>query len=508
MSEKFDTVVIGGGHNGLTAATLLAKKGEKTLLVERRPFLGGIAAGEEFHPGYKTHGLLHDTGGVRKQVIKELSLEKFGLVTTGKRSSQAVLGKDGRCIILSGNDDETRKNIANYSEKDAQAYIEYKKFINKIGPVIRDIMDNVPPDLVNMGSGDLWELAKKGLSLKRLGKATMMELLKVGPMSVQDFLDERFETEFLKAGLAGPSIYGSFTSPRSAYTTLNLLLWECLSNEEVVGGPQALIDALEKAAKDAGVTIMTDNEVAQILLNDDRKVNGVRLKNGEEYATGKVAASCAPRETFFNLLAPNHIEYSLQHGIDHYRSRGTTAKLNLALNAPLNIKGLNNEVEFIRTGNTWLEMEKAYDAVKYDEYSTEPVLDIHISKNAPEGHSTVSILIHYAPYELKDGWAEAAKNSLTNVITTLSQYCENLEHSIVASELLTPVDLEERYNLPNGHIFHGEHAVDQLLTRPLPSCMRYATPIEGLYLCGSGSHPGGGITCMPGMLGAKTILKG
>ena len=508
MGKKYDTIVIGGGHNGLTTATVLANTGQKVLLLERRSVLGGIAAGEEFHPGYWSDGLIHETGMLRGQVINELSLKNHGLITSGERAPVAILGKEGKCITLFADEARTVKSISKYSKKDAEAYTEYRSFISKITPLIRDIMDQAPPDIVTMGNKDLWQLVKKGLGLKKLGKATMMEFLKVAPMSVQDFLDERFETEFLKAGMAGPAICASFTSPRSAYTALNLLLWECLACEEVIGGPQALITSLETAARHAGVEVVLNSHVKQIQLDKNRNVIGARLENGEEFEAQNVAASCSPRETFFELLEPNHIEYSLEHGIEHFRSRGTTAKLMLALDKPLQLNGLESEVHFARTGNSWLEMEKAFDPVKYKNFSSEPVLDIYLDGKAPDSHTSVSILIHYASYELEGGWSDSSKKELMeNTINTLEKYSSTVRKLIIGSEILSPLDLEERYNLPFGHIFHGEHAVDQILTRPIPSCMRYKTPINGLYLCGSGSHPGGGITGMPGLLGARVLLK-
>jgi phytoene dehydrogenase-like protein len=340
----------------------------------------------------------------------------------------------------------------------------------------------------------------------------MMEFLKVAPMSVADFLNEKFETNFLKAGIAGPAIYGSYTGPWSSYTTLNLLMWECTANESILGGPQALISALEKAAKDAGVEIRTNAEIDKITLDANRKVSGVKLVNGEEILTPIVTSSCTPQVTFYELLMPNHISYSLEHAIKHYRSRGTTAKVNLAVNKLVNFNGVSG-VEFARTGNSFDEMERAFDPVKYRKFSDEPILDIHIpsvenTSLAPAGHSVVSIVVHFAPHHFDEGWSEKTKERLlNNVINTLTPYAPDIASSVVACEVLSPVDLENRYSLTNGHIFHGEHAVDQLITRPIPSCARYATPIDGLYLCGSGSHPGGGITCMPGYLGAKMILE-
>ena len=512
MSKSYDIVVIGGGHNGLTAATTLAKQNKKVLLLEKRSILGGIAAGEEIYPGYSTTGLLHDTSGVRRKVIEALNLEKFGLKTSKAGATVSILSKDGNCLQLYSDVQSASAEIAKFSQRDAEAYKEYRAFLDKLRGFIRDLMDELPPDLVNLGGKQLWDLAKKGLSLKKLGKKTMMEFLKVAPMSVADFLNEKFETDFIKAGIAGPAIYGSYTGPWSSYTTLNLLIWECAANECIIGGPQALVSALESAAKDAGVEIRTDAGIDKIMLDDNSRVSGVKLANGEEIIAPIVASSCTPYITFYELLLPNQIGYSLENGIKHYRSRGTTAKVNFALNKAVNFNG-SSGVEFARTGNSFDDMERAFDSVKYRQFSAEPILDIHIpsvenASLAPSGHAAMSIVVHFAPHHFDEGWSDKTKNELlNNVIKTLEQYVPDISSSIVGSEVLSPVDLEERYSLTNGHIYHGEHAVDQLITRPIPSCARYATPIDGLYLCGSGSHPGGGITCMPGYLGAKMILK-
>jgi phytoene dehydrogenase-like protein len=512
MSKTYDIIVIGGGHNGLTAATTLAKKNKKVLLLEKRTILGGIAAGEEFHPGYSTTGLLHDTSGVRPDVIKALDLEKFGLKTKKSSASVLLLSKDGKYLELGPDVDETAAAIAQFSLKDADGYKAYRAFIDKISGFISGLVNEFPPDLTRLEGAQLWALAKKGLALKKLGNKTMMELLKVAPMSVADFLNEKFETDFIKAGIAGPSIYGSFTGPWSSYTTLNLLLWECTANESIVGGPQALVSALEQAAKAAGVDIRTNAPVDTIILDENRKVTGVRVADGEEIMAPVVASTCTPHVTFYELLKPNQISYSLEHGIKHYRSRGTTAKVNLAVNKLVTFNGAEG-VEFARTGNSFDEMERAFDPVKYRKFSDEPVLDIHVPtvqnpSLAPVGHAVVSVVVHFAPHHFDEGWSEKTKEKLLNtVIKTLARYVPDISSAIIGSEVLSPVDLEERYSLTNGHIFHGEHAVDQLITRPIPSCARYTTPIEGLYLCGSGSHPGGGITCMPGYLGAQMIFR-
>ena len=505
-------VVIGGGHNGLTAATLLAIKNKKVLLLEKREILGGIAVGEEFFPGYSTAGLLHDTSGVRLEVVKNLQLAQHGLEIDNKQPNVTILAKDGRSITVQADIEATAKEISKISEDDAQAYKAYREFLQKVSKVINDLMDNPPPDVdvENLTMASLVVLAKKGMMLKGLGNKTMMELLKVAPMCVTDFLNEKFATDFIKAGLAAPALYGSYAGPWSAYSTINLLLFECAARTNVKGGPQALVDALQKAAEQAGVEIRTGAEVVKILLDNEGAASGVRLKGGEEIMAAKVAASCTPKETFLNLFDDFELEYVLDYWIDKIRSRGTTAKVNLAINKVVELNG--QAVEYARTGNSFDEMEKAFDPVKYREVTDAPFLDIYmptISKPslAPAGHSVVSVLVHQIPYDFAAGWSVEAKKKLgDDVLRELEIYSPGLADAVVGMEVLSPADFEERYTLSKGHIYHGEHFADQLLTRPIPACAKYATPVAGLFLCGSGSHPGGGITCAPGSMAATAIM--
>jgi len=510
--SKYDVIVIGAGHNGLTTAIILAKKGKKVLIVEKRNIIGGIAAGEEFHPGYSTTGLLHDTSMVRHEVIKKLQLENYGLQYERTRPDVTILAKDGRSITIQSDIEATVSAIMEVSEHDAKAYRSYQEFLKKISRVINDFMDNPPPniDVENLTMASLVILAKKGMMLKGLGNKTMMELLKVAPMSVTDFLNEKFETDFLKAGIAAPALYGAYAGPWSGYSTINLLLWECASRNSIKGGPQALINALIKAAEAAGVDIRTQAAVQKILLTDEGVVSGLRLVDGEEIKSDRIATSCTPKETFLNLFDDFVLDYELDYWIDKVRDRGTTAKINLAVNKNVEFNG--QVVEFARTGNSFNEMEKAFDPVKYRQVTDTPFLDIHIPtisnpSLAPDGHSVISVLVHQIPYDFALGWTESSKKKLgEDVLKELELYSPELSDAVVGIEVLSPLDFENRYTLTNGHIYHAAHFVDQLVTRPIPSCARYNTPVEGLFLCGSGSHPGGGITCMPGYLGALAIL--
>jgi len=511
---NYDVIVIGGGHNGLTAATILAKAGRHVLVLEKGEQIGGIAASEEFHPGYRTVGLLHDTSCVRTSIVEKLKLRDYGLRTSGERPPVTLLSDDGNVITLSSDIEQSSSAIAAISRKDAQTYRDYKAFIESTAGWLRKHLDKPQPDLAGSSFSDLRHLLGAGVGLRRLGKETMLELLKVAPMCVADFLNEMFETEFLKAGLALPAILGSFNGPWSSYTTLNLLLWECTAREHLVGGPAELVAALEQAAEANGALIRKNAEVDRIELDNSGKATGVRLQDGEQIYAKYIAASCTPKETFLRLLKSNEIGPNLESQITHLKCRGTTAKINLALNQRVQWKAKTDmPIEFARTGNSLYEIEQAFDAVKYRKFSEKPILDIFlptVSNNhlAPQGHEVVSILAQFVPYDYETAWTDAAKAQLRqSVIEQFEKHTNGLAESIVAYEVLTPFDLESRYGLTGGHPFHAEHAVHQLIGRPVPSCVGYKTPIRGLFLCGSGSHPGGGLTCVPGLLAAETILQ-
>jgi phytoene dehydrogenase-like protein len=511
-SYKYDVIIIGAGHNGLTAAALLAKQGRNVLILERRSIIGGLAAGEEFHPGYHTAGLLHDASQVRARVARALNLKSHGLQILSQRPAGLALDLEGRGILLGNKDRHTVKEISFYSSEDAGQYLKYRKFIKRVAGVVNRIFDK-PPTAPSTDRRMLWDLFKTGFALRRLGKATMLELLRAAPMSAADWLNQWFETGCLKGGLANAGLGGSFVGPRSPGSAFNLLLWECAARHHIRGGPRALIDALEKAAKSRGVEIKTESEVSEIEVSEGR-VRGVVLKKGEHIPAAAVAASCDPRHTFLDLVPGLRIENRLKRRIQHIRGTGSTAKVNLALDTQLEFSGRSGEkIAFARTGRNLDRIEKAFDACKYGRYAADPILDIHVPSVsdpdlAPPGHSVVSILVHFVPYDLRPQWDRDQIEKLGNsVVAALEQYAPGVTNAIVARQVLSPVDLEARYGLKQGHIFHGEHALDQLILRPSPDCARYQTPIEGLYLCGSGSHPGGGITCAPGALAASAVAK-
>jgi len=494
----YDVIVIGAGHNGLTAAAALAKRGKSVLLLEKQSKPGGLAIGPSSATDGSSVGVLYDTSTVRTAIIEDLGLEQHGLERTGMRVPVVLLGREGTSLLLSGNNKETSERIGAFSQKDAAAYLKFRAFIDKITPLLSGLMNEVPPNVKDIGLKELWTLGKKALSLKMLGNETMLEFLRIAPMCVADYLNEWFETDFLKAGLAAPALYGSFTGPWSAGTNLNFLLHECLAKEEVKGGGPALINALVKTAESNGVEIRTGSTVTNIVVEGGR-ATGVMI-GAEKIAAKAVMSSCSPKQTMLEWITPAEVNYHTEVQLNVLRSRGTTAIVSMSFDTVVQFRGEGQGMVY-RTGNSFDEMERAFDSSKYREFSEKPLLEIRV---CAEG-KTLNILTHYAPFDLKSGWSDQAKAGLLdNVRAELSFYI-NGQATEVDSEVISPLDIEQEYGIPGGHIYHAEHAIDQLITRPFPSFMQYETSISGLYLCGSGAHPGGGLTCAPGFLAASVL---
>ena len=510
----YDVIVIGGGHNGLTAAGLLAKAGRKVLLLERRDRLGGLCSPEEFHPGYKVPGVLHDTASVRPQVVDALQLERHGLSLRSEEVPTYLPKLNASGLLLYRDPTLAAAEIGRISAKDAQSYADFRAFLARVQGFFRRITEQRAPDLKNMSLGHLFEIAGSALALRRLPEKDLLEVLRIGPMSVADWLNEWFETSLLKAGLAHQAVSGNWLGPWSSGTVVTFLLSEISARREVVGGPASLVRALEAACRDRGAEIRLRNAAARIVLTSGR-VRGVALEDGSEIAAPVVLSSCDPKRTFLGLMSPRDVPPGLADGIRTWRCRGTTAKIHLALSGGLEFAGRPGaQIEAARTGENLDELERAFDAVKYGERSQLPVLDVRVPSLsdptlAPAGHHVVSILAHFAPYHLRGGWNQERREALGEaVLASLSRHAPTLRERLVSGEVLTPLDLEERLGITEGHIHHGEQCLDQLFSlRPLPSCSRHSTPVPGLYLASGGTHPGGGVTCAPGALAADAVLR-
>jgi phytoene dehydrogenase-like protein len=511
----FDVIVIGAGHNGLAAAAILARAGRRVLVVERRDVAGGMCAGEEFHPGYHTAGLLHDTAQVRAGLVDALQLAQHGL-ETDPAGSVLIPEENGPGLVLSADEDATARELARVSERDARRWRDYRAFIAGTRRVIEPLLNEIPPDIARIGTldgGSLATLLKSGVALRTLGRAGMTELLRVPPMCVADWLNEYFESDLVKGALAHAAIAGTWAGPWSPGTAANLLLLECTAGAPVRGGAAALANALERSARAAGVEIRTGADVRAIAIERGAAV-GVVLASGETISAGRIAASCDPRTLFLSLVPRGTLPLAFEHRVGVIRARGTTAKVHLALSRRLEFASRPGErIERARTSGTLDDLERAFDAVKYRRTSERPLLDVYVPtvsspQLAPADGEVVSVLVHFAPRDLAEGWTSAARERLGDaVVAELSRVAPGVRSTVAGREVLTPADIESRYGASGGHIHHVEHALDQIVIRPTLETMRYATPVANLFLCGSGSHPGGGVTGAPGALAAAAMLQ-
>ncbi|MHC4909094.1 MAG: phytoene desaturase family protein [Planctomycetota bacterium] len=511
--SRYDVIVIGGGHNGLVAAALLAGGGRSVALLERSPVLGGLAVGDEFHPGFTAGGVLHDTTTFREHLVERLDLARNGLALCEPPpvfSPQSATG--GRGLLLHRDPARAAAELHEHAPADAAHYGAYRAFIERITPFARTLLDAEPPAVLGPSASSL-TLAARGLGLRRLGRADMMELLRIAPMCVADWVNEWFETERLGCMVAAPALDGAWMGPWSPGSAANLLRHECLAGRAVSTGPGGLIDSLEQAARQRGVEVRVNADVRRICTSGGA-VTGVELADGETIDARAVAASCDPKHALLGLLEGPALEPKLAHQVTTLRSRGTTAAVHLALGGPLTFACRPElEVEHARIAESLDDMERAFDAVKYRRVSTRPILDVHVPSiaapaMAPSDHHVVSIVAHFAPHDLLGGWTDERREALGSaVVTTLERYAPGLGERIIAHRVMTPVDIEKRYGVSGGHIHHVEHALDQLIARPVPALARFRTPVDGLFLCGSGNHPGGGLTGGPGGLAAAAIMK-
>ena len=529
MAETRDVIIVGGGHNGLVAAFYLAKAGFKPLVLERRAQGGGAAITEEFHPGFRCSTLAHNTGPLRADIVRDMQLEQHGLKLTTPDVSTVSLLPDGRALVLYSDEKKAAQEIAQWSQKDSASYADFGAALGKIGKVIGQALALMPPNIDNPSSGDLWGMLKTGRSIRNLGKKDLYRVLRWGPMAVADLAAEFFDTEPLRATIAARGIFGTFLGPWSAGSALVLMLRAAAdatpagSVQFPAGGAGAITLAMAAAAKQAGAEIRTGADIAEIRVKDG-VATGVVLTSGEEISARAVVSNADPKRTLMRLVDPAHLSPDFIQKIKNYRSMGTVAKINLALSALPEFTALKTGSRITGNGNLLHGriqispeidyLERAFDESKYGNFSRQPYIEITFPSLsdpslAPAGQHVMSIYMQYAPYKLKNSDWESQRTALgETVVKTIANYAPNLPQSILRHQIITPKDLEETYGLTGGHIFHGELALDQFFTmRPLLDWARYQTPIERLYLCGNGTHPGTGLTGGSGANAAREIVK-
>jgi phytoene dehydrogenase-like protein len=518
-----DIVIIGGGHNGLVTAFYLAKAGFKPLVLERRAQVGGAAITDEFHPGFRCSTLAHTAGPIRPDIVRDMRLEKHGLRFITPETCVTALSPDGRALSLYQDENKSAQSIATFSPKDAAKYPEFEKSLGKISKVIAEALATTPPDIDHPSGGDLWSMLKTGRTLRNLGKRDMYRVLRWGPMAVADLVAEYFESELLRAVIAARGIFGTFLGPWSAGSSLQLLIRAAGDSQPAgsaffaAGGMGALTEAMASAAKAAGVEIRTSAEVIEIRVKDGA-ATGVLLGTGEEISAKAVISNADPKRTLLKLTDPTHLSPDFVQKLQHFRGNGAVAKVNLALSGLPTFTAVKNGDNAALKGRIHIGpeidyLERAFDESKYGNFSRQPYLEATIPSLtdptlAPEGQHVMSIYMQYAPYKLKGDWEDQRKALGQVVVQTLAQYAPNLPEMILTHQIITPQDLEDVYGLTGGQIFHGDLALDQFFTmRPLLDWARYRTPIQNLYLCGSGTHPGAGLTGGSGANAAREILK-
>ena len=524
MSTKFDAIVVGGGHNGLISAAYLARAGKKVLVLERRHLVGGATVTEEIFPGFKFSVCSYVVSLLRPEITRELDLARHGLEILPLDGTFTPM-PDGNYLWRVRDRAKTRREIARHSPLDAEAYDEYGKAMVEMAKFVKPILGMMPPDPTSRGPGALFQLLSIVRRFRALPAQDQYNQVQLMTMSAVDFLDQWFETDVLKATMAASGIIGTLLgirSPGTAYVMLHHYMGEIDGSFRAWGlargGTGTVSTAIAGAAREAGAEICTRSAIAKILVNNG-KATGVVLENGDDVLADVVASSVDPNRTFLQMVGAEHLPDEFVEDLRRYKLRGSSGKVNLALAALPTFTSLPGPGAHLR-GTISISpsvdyLERAYDEAKYGCYSRRPYIDIVIPSLtdpsvAPAGQHVMSCFVQYAPYHLRErSWDDEREAFGDAVIDTIAEYAPNLKDVILHRQVLTPLDLEREFGLTEGNIFHGELTREQLFfLRPVPGWARYRTPIKNLYLCGSGTHPGGGVMGAPGRNAARAMLRG
>ena len=523
-SEQFDAVIIGAGHNGLVTAAYLAKAGLKVVVLERREVLGGAAATEEIFPGHQINTGACDTSLLLPEIVSELGLETNGVEFIYPPAAVFAPQLAGRALTIWRDPQKTTEEIAAFSRKDADNFQSYLRLVSRLGEILRDTMTLTPPPIPNISLESVLPWLPVALKVKRLGDNDLRELLRVVPMPVMDFLDEWFQNPLLKAALGVSGVTGNMQGPRAPGTTF-LLLYKSMglgSNglpaiRLTRRGTGILSESLADYARKFGAEIHLGVSVASINL-DNGQASGVTLTTGERFSSRVVLSNANPRHTFFDLVGAPNLPLRIVREVRDFKYRGSTSRVNLALSDIPTFKTFSGGWENL-TGRIVIcpdldYLERAYDSAKYGVTSPKLYLDVVIPtlsdpSLAPAGTHIMCIDVHYTPYNLRDGnWDRQRERLGDQVIKTFAAYAPGLKGLVTHRQVLTPLDLEQRYGLPEGNMYHGQMGLDQLFfMRPTAGSHGASTPIPGLYICGAGAHPGGGLTGAPGYNAARQMLK-
>jgi phytoene dehydrogenase-like protein len=516
MTNSNNVIIIGGGHNGLVCAAYLAKAGKKVTVLEAAKQVGGACITREFAPDFRVSAGAHLNYLLDDEIRKDLGLDGHGLRMAAEQIGSVALDPNGKHLYFDG-DSVSGEGL---NERDLSGMKEYRRFMSRFAGIIGKLHNRIPPRVGTTDRGDLFSLGKLALEIRLLGRDDMREFLRIAAINIYDVLQENFDNELLKGALSMDALLGTHSAPRSnnsVFTALHRMSGNNAHGAGAMSLPQggmgAISDALAAAAKQAGADIRTSSPVKQILMDFDR-ASGVELENGEQLQADIVVSNADPKTTILDLLGARHVEAGFAHRIKHLRSKGNTAKLHLALSELPNFKGLDaaklGQRLLIAPNQHYVEL--AFNHIKYGEFSPEPVFEItiptlHDKSLAPPGQHVLSAVVQYAPHDLKQGWASGKAAFTDAVMNTLEKYAPDIRSKAVVAELLTPEDIEQQFRINGGHWHHAELAMDQFfMLRPVPHSAQYLTPVNGLYLCGAGTHPGGGVMGSAGRNAARAII--
>ena len=516
VDKKYDVIVVGGGHNGLVCATYLAKAGRKVLVLEANAALGGASATSEFSDQFSVSSCAHWLFQLNPEVASDMGLKGHGLELAARDLNTIALAEDGNHLTIGVNTLEG----AGVTDEDRKAFVAFNKQMLKFSKLLSGAFNRRAPKLVEGNLTDRITLAKLGLGMKMLGKTDMSDLMRLALINIYDVMEENFENDLLKAAISLDSLLGSHMGPRSPNTVYGYLyrrmgdIYGFNGPAVVRGGMGAVGEALGNAAKTAGVDIEVSAAVSKINVDVDR-ATGVTLADGRVVDADMVVSNADPKTTFNKLVGLTNIETGIARRVKTIRMKGDAAKLHIALDSLPDFTGLTKDQmgQRLVIAPTMDYIELAFNACKYGEYSKAPAMDIsiptiHDPSLAPDGKHVMSVIVQFAPYELEGGWESHKDNFKNLIIDRIADYAPNLKDKIIASELLTPADLEDRFHIHGGHWHHGEISLDQILTmRPFPGASQYGTSVDGLFLCSAGTHPGGGVMGLAGHNAAKEIIK-
>lgn len=525
LRNKYDVIVIGAGHNGLVTAGYLAKAGYKVLVLEKREMVGGAAVTEEFFPGYKFSSLASGASSLSPAVMTDLNLHQHGLEIIPTDPLIFSPQPDGNHLTIWHNVTRTADEIAKYSQVDAAAYPKFIAMLRAYSQIMTTLNNIPPPDLPDVRWDNMISLLKFVKPVRNLGWENVAQVIRVLPMPVSDLLNEWFESDVVKGTIAASSVANISWGPQETGTAFALFYNCSVSSNNlfkfsgrVKGGIGALTKSLADAARGFGADIMTHSEVAEIVTQSGQAI-GIKLSNGDLITAAAVVSAIDIRTTFLRLIDPYFLDQKIVKHIQNIKYRGTMARVHYALDQIPRFAAAGADPQQLISGTvqiapTMSYLQKAYDPVKYGQCSNRPYLDIQIptltdSTLAPESKHCMSVTVKYIPFHLREGdWNEMRKSIHRSVMDTISEYAPDFKRCVQNYKVITPIDMETVYNLPEGNPFHGDMTLDQILwMRPIPGYAQYRTPVNNLYLCSAATHPGGGVTGINGKNSSREVLN-